>query len=148
MASIRRDCLTTRVTISLNQSTPSNQSTPTNRALTAQQRERLRARLESDLEDGHEQQDRLRALIDATTESRRGVGTDESEDPEGGSLAFEKAQASSLLERSIRHSLEISHALGKLDADSYGTCEDCGQFIPYARLDARPSAALCIRCAS
>ena len=136
------------MTISVNQSTPSTASATTARALTAQQRERLRVRLESELEDGHEQQDRLRALIDSTTQSRRGVGTDESEDPEGGSLAFEKAQATSLLEQSIRHSLEISHALGKLDADTYGTCERCDQMIAYARLDARPSAALCIRCAS
>lgn len=126
----------------------SSQTMTSPRALTGAQRDKLRKRLEFDMEDLHSQQDLLRLQIESANESRRGVATDESEDPEGSSLAFERAQAASLLEQSIRHSLEISHALGKLDAGTYGTCERCESHIAQARLDARPAAALCIRCAS
>jgi DnaK suppressor protein len=51
--------------------------------------------------------------------------------------------------RSIAASIaEIDHALGKLDAGSYGTCDDCGEAIPEVRLEVRPAASLCVDCAS
>ncbi len=44
--------------------------------------------------------------------------------------------------------VEIDRALSKLDAGNYGTCEQCGQPIPPARLQALPYAALCVGCKS
>jgi DnaK suppressor protein len=43
---------------------------------------------------------------------------------------------------------EIDRALNKLDAGTYGTCDDCGRPIPEARLEVRPAASLCVDCAS
>lgn len=43
---------------------------------------------------------------------------------------------------------EVERALGKLEAGSYGACEDCGQAIGEARLEAMPTARFCINCAS
>jgi DnaK suppressor protein len=43
---------------------------------------------------------------------------------------------------------EIEHALDKLDAGTYGVCEECGGPIAEARLEAKPAARLCITCAS
>ncbi len=43
---------------------------------------------------------------------------------------------------------EIDRALRKLDAGTYGVCEQCGQPIPQARLKALPYAALCVSCKS
>ncbi|MDP9386463.1 MAG: TraR/DksA C4-type zinc finger protein [Actinomycetota bacterium] len=43
---------------------------------------------------------------------------------------------------------EIDHALAKIAAGTYGTCERCGQPIPRARLKALPQARLCISCKS
>ncbi|MHB1534577.1 MAG: TraR/DksA family transcriptional regulator [Acidimicrobiales bacterium] len=43
---------------------------------------------------------------------------------------------------------EIDRALEKLDAGTYGVCEQCGQPIPQARLEALPHAALCVSCKS
>lgn len=40
----------------------------------------------------------------------------------------------------------IDTALVRLSDGSYGSCEDCGQRIPQARLDAEPTALRCIRC--
>ncbi|HEX3974664.1 MAG TPA: TraR/DksA C4-type zinc finger protein [Solirubrobacteraceae bacterium] len=38
-------------------------------------------------------------------------------------------------------------ALAKLDDDSYGMCDVCGDPIPPGRLRALPDAVLCLRCA-
>jgi DnaK suppressor protein len=43
---------------------------------------------------------------------------------------------------------EIDRALAKIDAGTYGVCEQCGQLIPQARLAALPYAALCVACKS
>lgn len=43
---------------------------------------------------------------------------------------------------------EVEHALAKLDDGSFGVCEDCGQQIDPARLEAKPAARYCIVCAS
>lgn len=39
-------------------------------------------------------------------------------------------------------------ALAKLDEGTYGTCDECGQAIPPARLRAMPDSALCVACAA
>jgi DnaK suppressor protein len=43
---------------------------------------------------------------------------------------------------------EIDRALGKIDAGTYGFCEQCGEPIPDARLQALPQASLCVACKS
>lgn len=40
----------------------------------------------------------------------------------------------------------IDTALARLSEGSYGVCEDCGQKIPEARLEAEPTALRCVRC--
>ncbi|RMD78287.1 MAG: RNA polymerase-binding protein DksA [Gammaproteobacteria bacterium] len=41
---------------------------------------------------------------------------------------------------------KIDQALARLDAHEYGYCDNCGQEIGIARLEARPTATLCIDC--
>jgi RNA polymerase-binding transcription factor DksA len=41
----------------------------------------------------------------------------------------------------------VEHALERIRAKTYGTCEECGSVIAKKRLEAIPFAALCIRCA-
>lgn len=43
---------------------------------------------------------------------------------------------------------DIDHALERLDARTYGTCERCGKAIAPERLEALPFATLCIDCKS
>ena len=51
--------------------------------------------------------------------------------------------------RAISNSIkEIDVALAKVEAGTYGTCDSCGSEIGEARLEARPSASLCVDCAS
>ena len=43
---------------------------------------------------------------------------------------------------------EIDRALAKIESGTYGVCEQCGEQIPDARLQALPQAALCVACKS
>jgi DnaK suppressor protein len=44
--------------------------------------------------------------------------------------------------------VQVDRALERLAAGSYGLCDDCGQMIPPKRLEARPTATLCVSCQS
>ena len=39
---------------------------------------------------------------------------------------------------------DVEDALEKIDNGTYGTCEECGEEIPVNRLEANPSARMCI----
>jgi DnaK suppressor protein len=41
---------------------------------------------------------------------------------------------------------KIDETILKIDADDYGYCESCGAEIGLKRLEARPTATLCIDC--
>ncbi|GEM_PF-934872 len=45
------------------------------------------------------------------------------------------------LEAQLRN---VVHALEKIDASSYGSCDVCHSMIPLARLEANPAASTCI----
>ena len=64
-----------------------------------------------------------------------------------GSDAFEQEFTLSLM-ASEEGTLEmVEHALERIRARTYGTCEGCGGVIAKKRLEAIPFASLCIRCA-
>jgi len=51
------------------------------------------------------------------------------------------------LEGSIRRQMDqVNQALARIKNGTYGTCANCGNPIPPARLEARPSSLLCISC--
>jgi DnaK suppressor protein len=41
---------------------------------------------------------------------------------------------------------KIENAVAKIDAGTFGICEDCEEPISAKRLEARPETTLCIRC--
>lgn len=41
---------------------------------------------------------------------------------------------------------DIDHAIGRIDAGTYGSCERCGAGIPFERLEALPQARVCVAC--
>ena len=63
-------------------------------------------------------------------------------------VTAERGEAEALA-KSLRETLsEVENALGKFEAGTYGTCENCGQATSPARLEAKPAARFCINCAS
>ena len=76
------------------------------------------------------------------------VATDDEHDPEGATIAFERAQVAALLDRARARLTDLDEALARLATGTYGLCEGCGRPIAPERLDARPSARTCITCAS
>lgn len=67
---------------------------------------------------------------------------------DSGQVTAERGEAEALA-GSLHETLhDIDDALAKFDAGTYGQCENCGEPIPEARLEAMPAARLCISCAS
>ena len=64
-----------------------------------------------------------------------------------GSDAFEQEFTLSLMASEEGTLEQIEHALDRIRARTYGTCEDCGGVIAKKRLEAIPFASMCIRCA-
>ncbi len=63
-----------------------------------------------------------------------------------GSATFER-ELDMTLDANVRASLaEVRKALARMDEGAYGTCERCGQQIRDSRLEAMPTANLCITC--
>jgi DnaK suppressor protein len=76
------------------------------------------------------------------------VATDDEHDPEGATIAFERARVAALLGQARAHLDDIDAALRRLDVGRYGSCDTCGADIGVERLRARPVARTCITCAS
>lgn len=94
---------------------------------------------------------RMEALagdVDAMIDAASDVATDDEHDPEGATIAFERARIGALLDQARNQLAEIDHALRRLDDGRYGVCERCGRPIAPERLAARPVASTCISCAS
>jgi RNA polymerase-binding transcription factor len=82
----------------------------------------------------------LRSLFEASQDSN----ADDEHDPEGQTIAYERAQLTAVLEATRHHVSELAEAVSRLDAGGYGVCEVCEQVIPPERLEARPTARRCV----
>jgi RNA polymerase-binding transcription factor DksA len=80
-------------------------------------------------------------------EAAESVATDDEHDPEGATIAFERAQVAALLADATRRVAEVDRALRALDEGTFGRCERCGDAIAAERLAVRPAARRCIACA-
>ena len=106
------------------------------RALLAAEREETLARLTALRED-------YSGVVDAS----RDTNADDEHDPEGHTIAFERSQVDALVRQALSRLEEVAAAQRRLEQGSYGTCEGCGAAIAPARLEARPTARRCVRCA-
>jgi DnaK suppressor protein len=62
------------------------------------------------------------------------------------SASVEKEKAFEYSEAGVNALREIAGALAKLKEGTYGVCERCGKPIGVKRLEAMPSARLCVKC--
>lgn len=107
-----------------------------------------RASLQTDRHATEERRRQLHADLAAIVEAATDVATDDEHDPEGATIAYERARTAALLAQAHDHLSEIDAALARVDAGDYGRCQRCGASIARERLEARRTARTCIDCAS
>ncbi|GAB4075532.1 TraR/DksA family transcriptional regulator [Nostocoides australiense] len=69
-----------------------------------------------------------------------GANADDEHDPEGATIAYDRAQTDALAQQARHQLAEIDAALARVENGTYGRCAVCGERIPEARLEARPTA--------
>lgn len=111
-------------------------------------RECVRERLAADRAGTSAQIAALRRDFDGIVEANALVAIDDEHDPEGSSTAFERAHVAALLAQARDHLADLDRALERLERGDYGRCEGCGEPIPAERLEVRPAASTCVRCAA
>ena len=104
----------------------------------------LRSRLESERKRLLEELEQLKASIRPADERREGSPFGKREEEATETFELEKRIT---LEKRIRDQLaDVEHALHKFEDKTYGLCDNCGQPIDPARLEALPQASLCLSC--
>ena len=86
--------------------------------------------------------------IDDIIERSSDASRDDEHDPEGATIAFERAQAIALLETARRHLDDIEQAEARIGCGVHGVCETCGEAISRERHLARPVTRRCRTCAN
>jgi RNA polymerase-binding transcription factor DksA len=115
--------------------------------LDAEARALVREALSEQLARVEEQVASLTRSFDDIVEAATLTNTDDEHDPDGSTIAFERAQVASLL-RDARQELEaLRSAVARIDDSEFGACEGCHGFIGAERLVALPSTTMCVRCA-
>ncbi|MBM6405435.1 TraR/DksA C4-type zinc finger protein [Phycicoccus sp. CSK15P-2] len=74
----------------------------------------------------------------------RDSNADDEHDPEGQTIAYERSQLAALTDGVRRRLAEVEAAADRLREGGYGRCDVCGEPIPAARLEARPTARTCV----
>ncbi len=103
-----------------------------------------RAHLETEQKRLAHELEQLKASVRPAEERREGspFGKREEEATEAAELETRLE-----LERRVRDQLAaVEHALSKFEQGTYGLCDNCGQPIDPARLEALPQASLCLNC--
>jgi len=107
----------------------------------------------------------IRLVADARAETERLVGSlarqwdsivagselttnDDEHDPEGATVAFERAQVQDMLRQARADLVDLDTAAGRVRDGTYWLCERCGGPIAEERLAARPVTRVCITCAN
>ena len=104
----------------------------------------LRSRLETERKHVVEELERLKAGARQAGERKEGSPSGKWEEAATDSSEFERELA--LEAQIIGRLTKVEHALDKFDNGTYGLCDNCGQPIDLARLEALPEASLCLSC--
>jgi DnaK suppressor protein len=101
-----------------------------------------------------QERERVERLVQAESEKRSMLSETGDHERYGnhpgdeGTATFEK-EASLAMQGNLQVILdEIDHALNKFESGTYGRCDECGNEIPFERLEVRPQATLCVQCKS
>lgn len=112
--------------------------------LTAAQLEEMHGRLLAAIERARSDLRALNRDFDTIVDASAQSNADDEHDPEGATIAFERAQVGALIEAARAAETAATLALQRWESDTYGRCEICGMPIGYERLRARPATTRCI----
>jgi RNA polymerase-binding transcription factor DksA len=93
-------------------------------------RQALRRLLATERDSTLRQKASLEREFDSIVEASADVATDDEHDPEGTTIAFERAQVAALVERARARLTEFDDALERVDSGTYGICDRCGRTDP------------------
>jgi DnaK suppressor protein len=103
--------------------------------------------IESERRSALERVRTLRTELDGLAGDAEDANGDDEHDPEGSTLAYERARVAALLGEAVSNLEDLDRALVKLASGTYAVCEVCGGAIAPARLEALPATRTCIACA-
>jgi len=116
-------------------------------ALTVEQQAELRRAVEAERHRVAHQVAALGRDVDEIVAASAMVATDDEHDPEGSTIAYERAKAAALLGLAERDLAALDEQLARIDEGRAATCARCGGEIALERLLALPVTTLCVACA-
>lgn len=113
-----------------------------------QQLEWFRQRIFNVMEEQREKRDSLRetAFERSLSESVGELSSLDQHTSDLGNETMERSKDMGLLAQADDVLSACNHALERIAAGTYGTCERCGRSIPEARLEAIPYTTMCVDC--
>ncbi len=117
------------------------------RGLTDLERRAIRSALVAELGRAEEQTASLARQFEDIVKAAEMSNTDDEHDPEGATIAFERAQVSALHSQAVRDAAALRRTLVDVDDQEFGACEQCGCPIGFERLVALPATRRCVECA-
>jgi RNA polymerase-binding transcription factor DksA len=90
----------------------------------------------------------LEAVVAAIVEASELTSTDDEHDPEGATIAYERAQAIALLRQARADSDALVATRRQLVREQRVVCVGCGRDIDLERVAALPTTSRCVRCAA
>jgi DnaK suppressor protein len=115
--------------------------------MTPAQLARFEGRLRAERDDAEERLAKFDGVMSEVRTARSDASADDEHDPEGPTMTQEWSQRTAVLADVRAELADVERALARIADGSYGICANCGKRITVARLDARPTATLCIDCA-
>jgi len=90
----------------------------------------------------------LEAVVAAIVEGSELTSTDDEHDPEGATIAYERAQASALLRQARADRDALVATRRQLAEGRQVVCSVCGRAIDLERVAALPTTTRCVQCAA
>ncbi len=112
------------------------------------EREALEGRLASEVASTRERLATLERELASIIEGADTANIDDEHDPEGSTIAYERALVISMIDSARAELDELERAQTAVHEPGYGTCRACGRPIGVERLQARPASTTCVECAA